>query len=361
MQAERRKPAALVWGAYGLITSVHHRGLWIQESNEKRTILDTSGQLVLDLPDQLEQQEESWLPTLDMAAMGALLSRGVRSMGTLTGQRLIRWEVVTGHWQALTGMPDASTIEVCGGSSRLAELLGEHSKKAPTAVRGILAVQSLPGWKWPDGSTGGMLSYREWPEAPGRPSLLRLHLGDFLMENAVRKLGSPDDTLEEKARRLVVVPSAARRLVPMVALLPPMLRGRPNDRGPQATLQLVIMAEFRNHARELAKRESVKIPLARWRELAKGAQLPPSLVEKVIEIWVKGGDDAPAFLTRPDKLDPWRFGLAGAYQKEDAFMRAAGRVELGGARGGEASAAKRAAALESGKRKPKRKPKPHSD
>ncbi len=88
--------------------------------------------------------------------------------------------------------------------------------------------------------------------------------------------------------------------------------------------------------------------------------LPRRLLPEVVEAWTRDARDAPAFLTR-DKLDPWRFGLAGAYDPALAFLLAAGRRELGGARGGEAAADKRAAFLENGGRKRKRKPKPHSD
>jgi len=343
-EAERRKPAALIYPVHEAVIALHRRGLAI--APDAGAIVEATGQRVLDLvtPDTPN------LPVLDLDTMRNLLAAGIQRMGSLTAQRLLRWEVVTGHRQALSGQADPRKIEVEGGWRTLAELIGERSDKARADLPGIVAVQACTLWQWPDGRRGNLLLYEERPAAPGRPAMVKLILGDMLLPGAVVEMGGRGRALAE-----------GRRLVPMMDLLPPMAGKRANEQGPQAALHLAIMGELRSHARELAERGSVKIPINRWADLAAHVGLPRRLLSEVVEAWTRDARDAPAFLTRPDELDPWRFGLAKAYDPALAFLLAAGRRELGGAKGGKAATAQRAALLESGGRKRKRKPKPHSD
>lgn len=339
MEAERAKPAALIMPVHEAAMSLHCRGLAI--STEQGAIVEATGQRVLSLrlPDEADAPE---LPVIDLAALGPLLAAGIQRMGSLTAQRLLRWEVVTGHRQALSGGPDARRIEVEGGWGELARRIGERSRKAIAALPGIVAVQGCAVWTWPDGTRGNLLQWEERPAAPGRPALVKLTLGDMLLPGAVLQLAGRSREVRE-----------ARRLVPMVDQLPPMA-GRAREQGPQAALQLAVMAELRRHALELAQRGSVRIPLKRWADMATHVGLPRGMVGKVLEAWTRDGKDAPAFLTRPDARDRWRFGLAGAYEPALAFLLTAGRRAAGGAEAGRSGRQKRATALEAG-RAPRRR------
>jgi len=340
IQENERKPPALMMPVHEAVLDLHRRGLEIDPG--ARIIVQKTGQRVLDL----RTPEALSLPVIDLAAMEPLLTAGIKKMGSLSAQRLLRWEVVTGHRQALDGHPDPRKLTVEGGWSALAKAIGARGSRARSELPGIIAVQGCAVWTWPNGRRGTLLTWDERPPAPGRAALINLVLGDVLLPGAVVEMEGRSRTMAE-----------ARRLVPMVDLLPPMTGKRANEQGQQAALQLAVMAEFRRHARELAKQGSIKISLTRWAELARHVGLPKTMLGKVLDVWTQGGNDAPAFLTRPDTRAPWRFGLAQAYSTALAFLCAAGRREEGGKKGGKAARAARASDIERGRPRRRKKPK----
>jgi hypothetical protein len=140
--------------------------------------------------------------------------------------------------------------------------------------------------------------------------------------------------------------SDARRLVPVLRELPPMV-GRPREHGALASLSMFVMRELRIHARELAETGAVEISPARWEALAREAGLPLVTLRLALERWIrdckrdKDGkledhDDTPAFLHSPAGR-PNAYTLGATHAAELAFIVAAGHTSARASRGGRKS------------------------
>ena len=97
---------------------------------------------------------------------------------------------------------------------------------------------------------------------------------------------------------------------------------RDRDQGPIWTLHRLMLVELGDYAEELAQGGSVTITSERWRELAKTAGVPLSIVDRTLDAWVAGEDEkAPALLERTGKGE-WT--LAEPHAPEREFIAAGG-------------------------------------
>ena len=152
-------------------------------------------------------------------------------------------------------------------------------------------------FKWVDGSYGNVLAYRYTPPARAREARLTLTLGDQLLPLYVQCL---DKRIQHQRE--------ARLLVPILPL-PPFI-GRERDWGPQATLQLLTVREIQSNPGEILSAGGVYIGGRKWADLAAQAGVPRKILPSVIEIWLMGNKQTPAYLSSPS---PEVFALSKAH------------------------------------------------
>ena len=134
--------------------------------------------------------------------------------------------VKTGFEKWQDGDKDPRLIEIDGGYSKIAELVGCKSSQEISRIREILHAQAYGQFIFPDGSRGNMLTLRiEERYRNNEPSKIRIVLGDMLLPGYVCQLQRSD-----------------RRLIP-IGDLPP-LHGSYNSHASQAQLQLHIFQSF---------------------------------------------------------------------------------------------------------------------
>lgn len=263
-----------------------------------------------------------------------VIERGLGLLGSVAAHRLFRWEVITGHERALREEAYPNILDVEGGWSGLARLLGLNpdKPKVTSDLRAIVHAQAHFRFDFPDGSHGNMLSYTE-RAAEGRNQRARVTI----------TLGSP--LLPGYTQQLK---GAERKLVPMLSDAPP-LYGRPNEHGQQMTMSLAVMAELRERAVELVTEGGVCLSHDDWTRLADRSGVPRRLAVPIRDHWLQGDTRSTPFLKEASRD---RFTLADAHTNERSFLEEAGRAERDGAEAGRKSAAKRRAKVARlGKRK----------
>jgi len=127
-----------------------------------------------------------------------------------------------------------------------------------------------------------------------------------------------------------------RRLIPVVDM-PPLI-GRPNDQGAQASFQMETLVEMRKAAKDFVNYGGVIIKPDRFFELADKVELSRNLCPKVLDRWLRDGDDAPAFLKLVGKDC---YALGEHHKKAQEFIIQAGKKEIKGCKAGKASRAKK--------------------
>jgi hypothetical protein len=307
------KRPALAMVVHEPVADLFSRGLRREEERD--------GQRVLALPGDVLVR----VAHVDASVIPKFVDRGIAAFGGVTAHKVLRWQVFTGHRQALDGAADARVIRVDGAYETIArEYLGSTSRKAVDEVRAIIEAEHAIEVPLPTGSTRLLIrTYR--PAVGRRASHLELVLGTALLPDYVhelRELGAGRDM-----RR-------ARRLVPVLDV-PPLI-GRPNEHGAQASLSMLVAAHMRDNARELVETGGVTITAADWDRLAGRAGLPVRMVPAVLDRWTQDGDDARAFLRRVERD---RYVLTDA--KAHAFLEEGGRGEIAGSEAGKASVEKR--------------------
>lgn len=339
-----RQRAALVRPVFQDVTRLHSRTFRREERNGQGLIRFTDGAPPVELVAPPN------LPTFELGTLEPLLARGLDKLGSVTGHKVLRWEVNEGHERYMRGKADPRALRVEGGWAALAhDVLQLASNKARGDVREIVLAQAHCRFELPNGTRGNLLSYTE-PKgqgggaARGKRAVVTITLGDALLPSFVH-------TIESRS----LAGRAARRLVPLLDLPP--LVGRPNEHGAQATLSMLLAAEFRDRARELLEHEGVRLTLEDFQGLAERAGLPRDAagLMAIIDRWMHDGPDGPALLRAVGRD---RYTLGPAHRAALDFMLAGGRLEQGGEAGGKASARKRAATLtrKAGTRRGKGKP-----
>ena len=243
-------------------------------------------------------------PAVDQNMISAF-QKGIRELSTLTGHKLLRWQVNTGFERWAEGNSDPRSIEIEGGYSRIAEMIKCCNPREIARIREILHAQAHGKFIFSDGSYGNMLQLRITGLHHNKePSKINIVLGDMLLPNYVCQLKRSD-----------------RLLIP-IGDLPP-LHGSPNSHAAQAQLQLLVFKELSNQSVRLVQEGSVIIKIDQWKELAQEAGLSPDKVELVLNHWCQP-DLFNCFLERQG--DEYR--LASYYNRALKFLEDQGKGRI---------------------------------
>jgi hypothetical protein len=287
-------------------------------------VREEGGQMALDLglPQPCIIREVAGIPSA---------SRGIELFKSIQAHRVLWHIVFAAHERAVSTPGWSPHLEYEGGYAALAEACGIAGGKGAAKVRELVDLFSVLDLTFP-GYRGGLLT-RTFIEAKGhRRALLKIVPGTPLLPGYVHEL-----------RRVAGNASvAARREQDLMPLLPvPPTVGRANDAGPQATLQLLVVAHFRDHAGDLAEGRGAPLPPDTWAQLAEEAHVPRVLAPRLLPHWQENHQDGPAVLKRVDRD---RYTLGDAHAVARAFLENGGRRSLDNSENGRRSVAKRAAA-----------------
>jgi hypothetical protein len=257
-------------------------------------------------------------PAVDVN-MIAPFKKGVKELGTLTGHKMLRWQVNAGFERWAKGENDPRLIEIDGGYSRIAEFIGCRHPSEIVKVRDILHAQAHGYFKFADGSHGNMIILNILnTHRNSEPSKIRIILGDMLLPTYVHQIERSE-----------------RRLIP-IGDIPPLSGGSPDTYAAQAQLQLLVFCEFSNQSIRLAQTGSVLLPTDWWIEKALEAGLNPEKVKSVIEHWCQP-DFFNCFLEKQG--DEYR--LANYYTRQQKFLENQGLGRIENSEKGKKSAEKR--------------------
>lgn len=227
-----------------------------------------------------------------------LIKRGLSSFGSLTGHRLLRWEIKSGCQNIINGNPNPSSIVIEGGYEGIARAIGCGKNKAQvTDVKAILNAQARCCFNYPNGDkTSGLIILKEIGFHRNKePNKIQITLGSELL---------PD--------YLFTLPKSASKLLLPFVDFPPLI-GSPNTHAAQALLQLLILEEFSQQSDRLAEKGAVFIPKSKWELLSNEAALPRNSLDNVIIGWSsnsngnvfleKNGDEYTLSMIHVDALE----------------------------------------------------------
>lgn len=300
LAAERRNHPGLVGPLFERLTQAQTLGgraidredgaLWLQDHEGVGIV-------------EFKRDEKLQIPVADMGAVLEIVRQGAPRLGTVNSWRVLYWFVFEGHKRAQAGDPDFRRIVVPGGWGAIGERAGaKGGKDLPREIHSIVAAMAHLYFDLPAGG-GNLLTYRATHARGQRRSVVELILGGLILPGYASQM-------KQLAQNRVVAPGA-RNVVPFIEGGFPPLVGRMKDYGPQITPAHHTLYEFRQRADELVEHGGVLITPERWVELANRAALRLTALDMVLEAWVIGGDDAPAFLELAD--DGNRYTLAPAH------------------------------------------------
>jgi hypothetical protein len=271
-------------------------------------------------------------PTVGADAVNVLTAdKGIELFRSLTAHRLLRWQILTAHAQALADAKDPRTLLIEGGYTALAhEKLGLKSNQAIDDVRALIEAEHSCEIKLPPfGDYSRLLIRRFLPATRGRRALLELVLGTPLLPNYVNDL------------KRAHVTGNPIRLVPVLDL-PPFI-GRPNEHGAQASFSMAVVVEMRAQAREMVEWGGALLDEGTLERLARQVGLPLDTIPRVLDRWTQDGDDEPAFLKKVG-VDRYTVGDAHAWARR--LLEEGGRNMIVGSIAGQKSVVARRAKLQ---------------
>jgi hypothetical protein len=247
-----------------------------------------------------------------------LIRDGLEAFSSLSGHKLLRWEVRTGFENWVSEEGDPRLIRTSGGYEGIANLAGCGKNSATIKeIKNILYAQAHGQFIMPNGNSGNMISLMEIEKhRNGEPSKINIVVGEMLLPDFTHKIPKGE----------------GRRLVPITDL-PPLI-GSKNTYAAQAMLQILVLEEFSKQSDMLATRKCVFISQNRWEELAREAKLQQSYICKVIAGWTEDDLFAKAFLQKQG--DEYTLGID--YAQVSDFLEAQGKQRQDGAIGGQKSA-----------------------
>jgi hypothetical protein len=267
------------------------------------------------------------VPCIDTKLVN-LITKGIESFSSLTGHKLLRWQVRTGFNNWVHGVEDPRLICTTGGYEGIADLIGcGKSKKSPTEVKAILHAQAHGHFVLPQGGSGNMIILNKGKfHKNGEPWEIKIVLGEMLLPNFAHLLPHGEK----------------RRLVPITDL-PPLI-GSKNTHAQQAMLQILVLEEFSNQSNRLFEQGSICIPFEKWKELAKQAKLPLTSLQKVLTGWTHDDLFAKAFLDKQGD----DYVLAASHAPVVKFLSIQGKQRLDGEKAGIKSSEKKKELSEKG-------------
>jgi hypothetical protein len=322
IEKERGKPVAVT-------TLIHDEVLTLLTQNFKRKE-EKGGQRLIVFP---EDSILSIVTTIGSDALDALMvQKGVDLFGSIPSHKVFRWQMFTGHKQALEGNPDPRLLRVDGGIEYFCcEVLG-MSKAQAKMVEQIIEAQHATSLLLPGHSKPSRLLIREYIKQRGRArAQINMILGTTMLPDYV-------DELKTLAKGRIDL-RRWKRLVP-VCDIPPLI-GRQNEAGGQATLSMLTVGDFRDHAAELVEDGGTDL-LNRIESLAVKAGVLLHILPALIDRWENDGPDGPAFLHRKGRLHT----LGDAHKTQRDFIEEGGRKELQGSKAGKKGKANRERVLE---------------
>jgi hypothetical protein len=256
-------------------------------------------------------------PVID-ANMFSVFKNGIKHLSTLTGHKIVRWQIQTGFDNWASNSPDPRLIEIEGGYSKISELCRCNSEHDIAKIRDILHAQAHGYFTFPDGTRGNMIALRVMEKyRNSEPSKINIILGDMLLPNYVFRL-----------------PNNARRLIP-IGDFPP-FHGSKNTYANQAHLQLLVFEEFANQSDRLAKEGFVLISNERWEQMARESGINHHKIKEIIHHWSQP-DLVNWFLDKQDE----EYRLTSYYKKVENFLLYQGEQRLINSEKGKKSAANR--------------------
>lgn len=256
-------------------------------------------------------------PVID-ANMFSVFKNGIKHLSTLTGHKIVRWQIQTGFENWAANSSDPRLIEIDGGYSKISELCKCNSEHDIAKIRDILHAQAHGYFNFPDGTRGNMITLRVLEKhRNSEPSKINIILGDMLLPNYVFRL-----------------PNNARRLIP-IGDFPP-FHGSKNTYANQAHLQLLVFEEFANQSDRLAKEGSVRISNERWEQMAAESGINLQKIREIIHHWSQP-DLINWFLDRQDE----EYKLTSYYRNVENFLLYQGEQRLINSERGKKSAANR--------------------
>jgi len=256
------------------------------------------------------------IPTIDQRLM-TIVTKGAGSLNSIYHHKLIRYECRVGFENWVQNKPDIRVLSFEGGCSEITERLGLTSNRANEEIKAILHAQAFMHFNFEDGSSGNLIALRHFrSRGCNRDDGIEIVLGTQLLPHYTFKA-------PKKERLLIPVPE-----------LPPLVSA-PQYHSGQALLQMMIMEEFTEQSIMFVNQRSIEILPEKWEKFAKETGLPNSVFRKVMERWVRDGDDGPRFLITVDRN---HYALGESYKKETQFLECQGALRKSRQRDGELSA-----------------------
>jgi hypothetical protein len=289
-------------GTPALVKPIIERIIPLTNPKKSNKFIESEGNITL-----YGQNGETLLmaPAVDIN-MITPFKKGVKELGTLTGHKMLRWQVNTGFERWAKGESDPRLIEIDGGYSKIADSIGCKHPSEIAKVKNILHAQAHGYFKFADGSHGNMiilniLSMYQNSE----PSKIRIVLGDMLLPTYIHQIERSE-----------------KRFIP-IGDLPPLDGASPDTFAAQAQLQLLVFCEFSNQSVRLLKEGSVILTDDWWIEKAIESGLKPDKIKSIIERWCQP-DMFNCFLERQGN----EYRLASYYERQQKFLEDQGQIRI---------------------------------
>lgn len=283
----------------------------VNELTKRDNSLDDSGTQILS-PDGKAISAIKKTPSTTLSAVEQITKSNIPELSSITSHYLWRWFIPKVHEQHILDEDQPYKLEFLGGYARLAEITETGiSPKTISRIRNIIEIASQCIYTY-QGKTGtfqgNMLSY-EYFEAHGRKSSkLTITLARPLCPGFVEEL--PEGNSKYNHQKI---------LIPWVKM--PMLVGKNSaHHAPQSSFQLEMIAQMRLRANEIYNNGGILLNNDDTLALAKGARLPPQLINKVIDTWV--GEE---YLER---VDDCVYMLGNRYPEARESLRIAGELSV---------------------------------
>jgi hypothetical protein len=271
---------------------------------------------------------------VEAGALDCFARKGIRQLASLAAVRFVPW--FAGEVQRR--QDERLPVEIIGAEGvnaygAVARALGMDPMKHAGDIRAMFHAMQAAVVRYADGE-GGLLMFDYYAGGGrGNPSRLVVTPGRAWLTRDMRDL--PDDMHHRALTPL-----------PMLEGYAPPFVGSPNDYAAIARLWLWILARFTQGAEDLARGTGIYLPTETWQQGAGEVGVlrpPPLLAPQVRDRWLNDGPDSPAILERVDRD---RYHLHPRFAAERELLEAGGRIRIGARKGGEESAAKRAASRE---------------